>query len=238
MTRYRRRRRETQPQDVMNYQHRPVSELPLSPPGPAGSSSCRPDSPAHRRYEGAARLTWPRACPPAEGRRPVSATPPRRCCRRSGTSAPGSREFFRLRKAPDRRPRRAKDAARPRIIELRAGRATRSTRSPPRLAAEGTPLNRDRDRRGDRRAGTAPDVAPPRGPAWRPGPGGPDPRPKQTDFAALPGLAENAGWPGCSWPSRTWSRSASPDLVTAAGYPSTPEDPRPVLPAVPGWRSS
>ena len=123
----------------MNYQHRPVSEYPSSSlPGPAGSSS----SPRTARRTAAMRRcapTWPRACrlprPP-----PGSATPPRRCCRRCEISAPEPRDFFTDGK-PGPRTAPAKDAARPRIIELRAaGHSIDEIAAV--LAAEGTPLNR------------------------------------------------------------------------------------------------
>jgi hypothetical protein len=111
----------------------------------------------------------------------------------------GAREFFTSGR-PGPRTAPAKDAARPRIIELRAaGHSIDEIAAA--LAAEGTPLNR---------TGIAEVIAEQGLPRmWRrpdAGRGGPareiQARAEALDFTALAGRAET-GWPGCSWPSRT-----------------------------------
>ena len=111
----------------------------------------------------------------ASGRR-GGETPPPACTRRCATSAPicGARDFFAdPRPGPKTAP--GKDAARARIIELRAqGHSIDEIATV--LAARGHRVEPHRDQRGDHRGRAAPDLAPPgrrprRAPPRRPAPG-------------------------------------------------------------------
>ena len=112
----------------------------------------------------------------------------------------GAREFF-VSGRPGPKTAPAKDAARPRIIELRAAGHSIDEIAEA-LAAEGTPLNRTGiaeviAEQGLPRMWRRPD-------AERGGPAPGDPGPRRG-----PGLRRAArrgprpGWPGCCWPSRT-----------------------------------
>ena len=147
--------------------------------------------------------TWPRGCPPPRPP-PGSATRPRRCCRRCGTSAPGPGSSSLRRQArPEDRPGQGRRPA----ADHRAARrrARRSTRSPPRWRAEGTPLNRTGIAEVIAEEGLRPPAARRRArrPARRPGAGDPGPAPRPSTSPRCP-RAPRPGWPGCCWPSPTW----------------------------------
>ena len=140
----------------------------------------------------------------------------------------GARDFF-VSGRPGPKTAPAKDAARPRIIELRAAGHSIDEIADA-LAAEGTPLNR---------TGIA-EVIADRG---CPGCGAA----RTPSAAARPGRSRPAPkpWTSPRCPARAETRLAGlflaipdlialgvPDMVAAAGYPSTAEDPRPVLRAV------
>ena len=86
----------------------------------------------------------------------------------------GTREFF-VSGRPGPKTAPGKDAARPRIIELRAAGHSIDEIAQA-LAAEGTPLNRTGIAEVIAARGAAPDVAPPRRRARRPRAGDPGPR--------------------------------------------------------------
>ena len=171
--------------------------------------------------------TWPRACPPPRPP-PGSATPPRRCCRRCGTSAPGAREFF-VSGRPGPKTAPAKDAARPRIIELRAAGHSIDEIAQA-LAAEGTPLNR---------TGIAEVIADEGLPRmWRRPDaerGGPA---REIQARAEAAGLHRAARPGRDPAGRAVPGHPRPDRARRAGHggrrglPVHPEDPRPVLRAV------
>src|ERR1700684_3829873 len=114
------------------------AKTPQHPARPGGEFFLRPDSPAHRRYE-ALRAYLAEGLPAAQAAAPSGYTPASLLSAVRGFRA-GAREFFVTAK-PGPKTAPAKDAARERIIELRA--AGHSIDEIARvLAAEGTPLNR------------------------------------------------------------------------------------------------
>ena len=205
--------------------HRPVSERPSTPARPGGEFFLRP-APGAPPVRGTARL--PGRGPARPPRRPPgSATPPPRCSRRCGTSAPGRGSSSspaspaQDRTGQGRRPPPDPGAARGRALHRRDRR---------RAGRRGHPAEPDRDRRGDRRRGAAPAVAPPRRRARRRGPGDPGPRrggrlrrPART--RRDPAGRAAAGHPGPDRPGR-------PGPGGRGGLPLHAGDPGPVLCAV------
>src|SRR5712672_3601669 len=111
---------------------------PPQPARPGGEFFLRPDSPAHRRYE-ALRAYLAEGLPAAEAAARFGYTPASLLSAVRDFRA-GSREFF-VSGRPGPKTAPGKDAARPRIIELRAaGHSIDEIATA--LAAEGTPLNR------------------------------------------------------------------------------------------------
>jgi hypothetical protein len=98
----------------------------LSLPGPAGSSSCARTAPRTGATRHCA-LSWPKGCPPPKPP-PGPATPPPRCCQRSGTSAPGPGSSSPP-ASPAPRPRRARTPPGPGSWNC-APPGTPSTKSP------------------------------------------------------------------------------------------------------------
>jgi hypothetical protein len=119
---------------------------PLSLPVPAGSSSC---TRIPRRTAGMRPCapTWPRACLPPRPP-PGPGTPPRRCCRPCGTSAPGTGVLRRRQARPQGR---AGQGRRPAEDPPTAGRRTFHRRDRRGAGGGGHAAEPDRDRRGDRR---------------------------------------------------------------------------------------
>ena len=164
--------------------------------------------------------TWPRDCPRPRPP-PGSATPRHRWPRRCGTSAPG-RGSSSSPAGPGPKTAPGKDAARPRIIELRAAGHSIDEIAQA-LAAEGTPLNR---------TGIAEVIAAEGLPRmWRRPDaerGGPareiQARAEAADFAALPGRAETR-LAGLFLAIPDLIALGVPDMVAAAGYPSTAKIP-------------
>jgi hypothetical protein len=141
-----------------------------------------PQSPAHRRYE-ALRAYLAEGLPADQAAARFGYTPASLLSAARDFRA-GAREFF-VSGRPGPKTAPGKDAARARIIELRAAGHSIDEIAEA-LAAEGTPLNR---------TGIAEVIAAEGLPRlWR--------RPDAERGGPRP------GWPGCSWPSPTWSRSA------------------------------
>ena len=198
----------------------------LSLPGPAGSSSC---TRSPRRTAGMRRCapTWPRACPPTEAAARFGYTPASLLSAVRDFRA-GARDFF-VSGRPGPKTAPGKDAARPRIIELRAaGHSIDEIATA--LAAEGTPLNR---------TGIAEVIAEQGLPRmWRRPDaerGGPareiQARAEALDFTALPGAGRDPAGravPGHPRPGR----ARRPGHGGRGGLPVHRQDPRPVLRAV------
>ncbi len=192
---------------------------PQQPARPGGEFFARPASPAHRRYE-ALRAYLYEGLPAAEAAAAFGYTPASLLSAARDFRA-GAREFFAAsRPGPKTAP--GKDAARARIIELRAaGHSIDEIAAA--LAAEGTPLNR---------TGIAEVIAAEGLPRlWR----RPDaerggvareiqPRAQALDFAGLPDRAETR-LAGLLLVIPDLIALGVPDMITAAGYPSTPKIP-------------
>ena len=169
----------------------------FSLPGRAGSSSSARTAP---RTGGMRRCapTWPRGCPPPRPPPRFGYTPASLLSAVRDFRA-GTREFF-VSGRPGPKTAPGKDAARPRIIELRAaGHSIDEIAAA--LAAEGTPLNRTGiaeviAEQGLPGCGAAPT---PSAAAQR-GRSRPAPRPWISP-RCLSG--PRPGWPGCCWPSPT-----------------------------------
>ena len=195
------------------------AKTPQRPARPGGEFFLRPDSPAHRRYE-ALRAYLAEGLPAAEAAARFGYTPASLVSAVRDFRA-GAREFFTAgRPGPKTAP--GKDAARPRILELRAaGHSIDEIAAA--LAAEGTPLNR---------TGIAEVIAAEGLPRlWR----RPDadrggvareiqPRAEALDFSALPERAETR-LAGLLLAVPDLIALGIPDMITAAGYPSTPNIP-------------
>jgi Transposase DDE domain group 1 len=179
----------------------------------------RPQSPAHRRYE-ALRAYLAEGLPAAEAAARFGYTPASLLSAVRDFRA-GARDFF-VSGRPGPKTAPAKDAARPRIIELRAaGHSIDEIAAA--LAAEGTPLNR---------TGIAEVIAAEGLPRmWRRPDaerGGPareiQARAEELDFSSLPERAETR-LAGLLLAIPDLIALGVPDMVAAAGYPSTPKIP-------------
>ena len=179
----------------------------------------QPQSPAHRRYE-ALRAYLAEGLPAAEAAARFGYTPASLLSAVRDFRA-GAREFF-VSGRPGPKTAPGKDAARPRIIELRAaGHSIDEIAGA--LAAEGTPLNR---------TGIAEVIAAEGLPRmWRRPDaerGGParevQARAEALDFATLAGRAETR-LAGLLLAIPDLIALGVPDMVAAAGYPSTPKIP-------------
>jgi hypothetical protein len=192
---------------------------PQRPARPGGEFFLRPDRPAHRRYE-ALRAYLAEGLPAAEAAARFGYTPASLMSAVRDFRA-GAREFFTTgRPGPKTAP--GKDAARPKILELRAaGHSIDEIAAA--LAAERTPLNR---------TGIAEVIAAEGLPRlWR----RPDaergavareiqPRAEALDFTELPERAETR-LAGLLLAVPDLIALGIPDMITAAGYPSTPKIP-------------
>src|ERR1700677_549731 len=195
------------------------AKTPQHPARPGGEFSIHPNSPAHRRYE-ALRAYLAEGLPAAEAAARFGYTPASLLSAVRDFRA-GAREFFTAGK-PGPKTAPGKDAARPRILELRAAGHSIDEIAEA-LAAEGTPLNR---------TGIAEVIAGEGLPRmWRRPDaerGGPareiQARAEAADFAALPAPAETRlarlvlAIPGLI-------ALGVPDMTAAAGYPSSPKIP-------------
>jgi hypothetical protein len=189
------------------------------PARPGGEFFLQPQSPAHRRYE-ALRAYLAEGLPAAEAAARFGYTPASLASAVRDFRA-GASDFFVTGK-PGPRTAPAKDAARPRIIELRAAGHSIDEIAEV-LAAEGTPLNR---------TGIAEVIAAEGLPRlWRrpdADRGGPareiQARAEAADFAVLPARAETR-LAGLFLAIPDLIALGVPDLVAAAGYPSTPKIP-------------
>ena len=178
-----------------------------------------PASPAHRRYE-ALRAYLAEGLPAAEAAARFGYTPSSLLSAVRDFRA-GAREFF-VSGRPGPKTAPGKDAARPRIIELRAAGHSIDEIADA-LAAEGTPLNR---------TGIAEVIAAEGLPRmWRRPDaerGGParevQARAEAADFAALPGRAETR-LAGLFLAIPDLIALGLPEMAAAAGYPSTPKIP-------------
>jgi hypothetical protein len=179
----------------------------------------QPQSPAHRRYE-ALRAYLAEGLPAAEAAARFGYTPASLLSAARDFRA-GARDFF-VAGRPGPKTAPGKDAARPRIIELRAAGHSIDEIAEA-LAAEGTPLNRT----GIAEVITAEGL--PR--MWRRPDaerGGParevQARAEALDFATLAGRAETR-LAGLLLAIPDLIALGVPDMVAAAGYPSTPKIP-------------
>src|SRR5438876_1215454 len=195
------------------------AKAPQQPARPGGEFFLSPDSPAHRRYE-ALRAYLADGLPAAEAAARFGYTPASLLSAVRDFRA-GTRDFFTAgKRGPKTAP--AKDAARPRIIELRAAGHSIDEIAQV-LAAEGTPLNRTGigeviADEGLPRLWRRPD-------AERGGPAREiQARAGGLDFAALAGRAETR-LAGLLLAIPDLIALGVPDMVTAAGYPSTPKIP-------------
>jgi hypothetical protein len=192
---------------------------PQHPARPGGEFFLHPDSAAHRRYE-ALRAYLAEGLPAAEAAARFGYTPASLLSAVRDFRA-GAREFFTTgRPGPKTAP--GKDAARPKILELRAAGHSIDEIADA-LAAEGTPLNR---------TGIAEVIAAEGLPRlWR----RPDaergavareiqPRAEALDFTELPERAETR-LAGLLLAVPDLIALGIPDMITAAGYPSTPKIP-------------
>ena len=179
----------------------------------------RPASPAHRRYE-ALRAYLAEGLPAAEAATRFGYTPASLLSAARDFRA-GARDFF-VSGKPGPKTAPGKDAARARIIELRAaGHSIDEIAGA--LAAEGTPLNR---------TGIAEVIAAEGLPRlWRRPDaerGGPareiQARAEEADFTALPARAETR-LAGLFLAIPDLVALGVPEMVAAAGYPSTPRIP-------------
>ena len=179
----------------------------------------RPASPAHRRYE-ALRAYLAEGLPAAEAAARFGYTPASLLSAARDFRA-GARDFF-VSGKPGPKTAPGKDAARARIIELRAaGHSIDEIAGA--LAAEGTPLNR---------TGIAEVIAAEGLPRlWRRPDaerGGPareiQARAEEADFTALPARAETR-LAGLFLAIPDLVALGVPEMVAAAGYPSTPRIP-------------
>jgi hypothetical protein len=195
------------------------ANTPQHPARPGGEYFLRPDSPAHRRYE-ALRAYLAEGMPAAEAAARFGYTPASLLSAVRDFRA-GARDFFTAgKRGPKTAP--AKDAARPRIIELRtAGHSIDEIAQV--LAAEGPPLNRT----GIAEVITAEGL--PR--MWRrpdADRGGPareiQARAEALDFTTLTGRAETR-LAGLFLAIPDLIALGVPDMVTTASYPSTPKTP-------------
>jgi hypothetical protein len=186
------------------------AKTPQHPARPGGEFFLHPNSPAHRRYE-ALRAYLAEGLPAAKAAARFGYTPASLVSAVRDFRA-GAREFFTAgRPGPKTAP--GKDAARPKILELRAaGHSIDEIAAA--LAAEGTPLNR---------TGIAEVIAAEGLPRlWR--------RPDAErggvalDFSALPERAETR-LAGLLLAVPDLIALGIPDMITAAGYPSTPKIP-------------
>src|SRR6266702_705531 len=185
------------------------------PARPGGEFFLRPDSPAHRRYE-ALRAYLAEGLPADQAAARSGYTPASLLSAVRDFRA-GARDFF-VSGRPGPKTAPGKDAARARIIELRAAGHSIDEIAQA-LAAEGTPLNR---------TGIAEVIAGQGLPRmWRRPDaerGGParevQARAEAADFTALPGLAETR-LAGLFLAIPDLIALGVPDLAAAAGYPST-----------------
>ncbi len=192
---------------------------PQRPARPGGEFFLRPQAPAHRRYE-ALRAYLAEGLPAAEAAARFGYTPASLLSAVRDFRA-GSREFF-VAGRPGPKTAPGKDAARGRIIELRAGGHSIDEIAAA-LAAEGTPLNR---------TGIAEVIAAEGLPRlWRRPDaerGGPareiQARAEALDFAALPERSETR-LAGLLLVIPDLIALSVPDMVASAGYPSTPRIP-------------
>ena len=191
---------------------------PQQPARPGGEFFLRPDSPAHRRYE-ALRAYLAEGLPAAEAAARFGYTPASLLSVVRDFRA-GAREFFAAAK-PGPKTAPGKDAARPKILELRAaGHSIDEIAAA--LAAEGTPLNRTGIaeviaaeglprlwRRPDAERGAAREI---------------QARAEALNFGSLPARAETR-LAGLLLAIPDLIALGVPDMVAAAGYPSTPRIP-------------
>src|SRR5215467_2222517 len=199
---------------MVNYEHRPVSERP-QPARPGGEFFVHPVSPAHRRYE-ALRAYLADGLPAAEAAARFGYTPASLLSAVRDFRA-GAREFF-VTGRPGPKTAPGKDAARPRILALRAAGHSIDEIAQA-LAAEGTPLNR---------TGIAEVIADEGLPRlWRrpdAARGGPareiQARAEALDFSELPARAETR-LAGLLLAIPDLIALGVPEMVAAAGYPST-----------------
>ena len=192
---------------------------PLQPARPGGEYFLRPQSPAHRRYE-ALRAYLAQGLPAAEAAARFGYTPASLLSAVRDFRA-GAREFFVAGK-PGPKTAPGKDAARPAILELRgAGHSIDEIAEA--LTAGGTPLNRTGIAEviadeGLPRLWRRPDAA--RGGVAREI----QPRAEALDFTSLPERAETR-LAGLLLAIPDLIALGVPDMVAAAGYPSTPKIP-------------
>src|SRR6266550_4006157 len=192
---------------------------PQRPARPGGEFFLRPQAPAHRRYE-ALRAYLAEGLSAAEAAARFGYTPASLLSAVRDFRA-GAREFF-VSGRPGPKTAPGKDAARPRIIELRAAGHSIDEIAQA-LAAEGTPLNR---------TGIAEVIAAEGLPRmWRrpeADRGGParevQARAEAADFTTLAGRAETR-LAGLFLAIPDLVALGVPEIAAAAGYPSTPRIP-------------